>query len=155
MVMLVPPAPRTATAHPQQTTLGATYGMAIAGSVLYFADYGVDKIRAIDVDTNQVSTFSGSGTQGYSLGATTLQDNYHAPMYVAVLGDSLLATENIYHTIRAIEYQLTSSPTSARGDAMVDLSPDLDYNDNTGDLCDLLQRKRRREFRSMQGALHG
>ena len=114
------------------TTLGATYGMAIAGSVLYFADYGVDKIRAIDVDTNQVSTFSGSGTQGYSLGATTLQDNYHAPMYVAVLGDSLLATENIYHTIRAIEYQLTSSPTSARGDAMVDLSPDLDYNDNTG-----------------------
>ena len=91
-------------------TLGRPHGMAMAGSVLYFADYNNAKIRAIDVETNHVSTFSGTGTQGYHFGTTALQDNYHAPRYLAVLGDSLLVTDYLYHTIRAIEYQPSPTP---------------------------------------------
>ena len=91
-------------------TLGRPMGMAMAGPVLYFADYNNPKIRAINVDTNQVSTFSGTGTVGYYFGATALQDNYDAPRYLAVLGDSLLVTEGSYNTIRAIEYQPAPTP---------------------------------------------
>ena len=92
-------------------TLARPMGMAMAGSVLYFADHDIQKIRAIDVDTNQVSTFSGTGTAAaYYFGATALQDNYNAPSYLTVFGDSLLVTEKHYHSIRAIEYQPAPTP---------------------------------------------
>ena len=96
-------------------TLGRPIGMAMAGSVLYFADHDLHKIRAIDLDTNQVSTFSGTGTQGYYLGATALEDNYHEPSYLAVLGKALLVTEKLYHSIRAIEYQPAPNPSTYAG----------------------------------------
>lgn len=68
--------------------IGAPGGLGIAAGVLYLADSGNDRIRAIDLDTGTIETVAGNGVRGYSGdGGLATAAALNFPEDVAVTGD--------------------------------------------------------------------
>ena len=81
----------------------APHRVIVDGNRLLVADTNNNRIRAIDLQTNMVSTLSGSGAAGLSSGtASTAQ--YWSPTGIAVDSSGyLLVADTFNHSIRAVE----------------------------------------------------
>ena len=92
--------------HTNGAAAGAQFNspiaLAISGTMLYVADYSNNRIRAIDLAANTVSTIAGSGTPGYADGPGTAA-RFLQPAGLAVSGDTLYVADTSNNRIRAID----------------------------------------------------
>ena len=82
-------------------------GLAVSGDTLYVTDFGNNRIRAIDLTTNEVTTIAGDGTTGSTDGIGT-NAPIGSPVGIAASGSTLYVTTN-GGLIRKIEYREVGS----------------------------------------------
>ena len=85
----------------------APIGLAVSGDTLYVTDFGNNRIRAIDLTTNEVTTIAGDGTTGNTDGIGT-NAPIGSPVGIAASGNTLYVTTN-GGLIRKIEYREVGS----------------------------------------------
>lgn len=79
-------------------------GVAVAGGVLYVADSGNQRIRAVDLTTRQTSLVAGSGVQGADQG-TGAAASFDQPQALAVVGEVLYVSDA--RALRTVELATT------------------------------------------------
>jgi sugar lactone lactonase YvrE len=98
-----------------------TQGVAVdtATGSLYVADWGNHRIRGITIPQGAVSTFSGSGTQGFLDGSATIaQFNFDWPQGIGIAIDkdrNLYVSDTLNHRIRKITPSGTTSTFAGSG----------------------------------------
>lgn len=96
---------------------GLIYGLAInpSGSILYEADMGSDRIRAVNTTTGSVSTFAGSGVSGTADGDGTAAQfgNLASEMIVDPTGTTLYVADAVNYKVRAININTGAVTTLA------------------------------------------
>ena len=77
-------------------------GIATDGKTLYIADTDNHRIRAVDIATQTVSDFAGSGTEGHANGPGATA-RFNKPRGIATDGKTLYIADTRNHRIRAVD----------------------------------------------------
>jgi DNA-binding beta-propeller fold protein YncE len=82
-------------------------GLAVAGSKLYIADTLSNKLRVVDLETNDIETLAGTGEPGYSGDdGPALEATFNAPRELEIGPDgNLYVADTDNHAIRAIDLE--------------------------------------------------
>ena len=84
-------------------TVNTPHGLAVdAGDNLFFIDYGANKVRKVNLTSNIVSTFAGSGAAGFVNGFGTYA-TFSGPIGLAIdVNSTLFVGDRDNHAIRKI-----------------------------------------------------
>lgn len=80
-------------------------GLALHGSMLYIADTGNQRIRAVDLETGVIETVAGSGTAGFTGdGGLVLNARLNSPEAIALTADgqNLFIADTNNHRVRVV-----------------------------------------------------
>ena len=99
----------------RQIALSSPWDLQLAGNTLYIAMAGPHQIWKLDLNTNTVSTFAGSGREARLDGALT-EAGFAQPSGMAVIGETLYVADSESNIIRAIDITLGNVKTLVGGD---------------------------------------
>lgn len=87
--------------------ISTPHGLGIAAGILYLADAGNDRIRAIDLDTRTITTVAGNGTRGYTgdgVAATASGLNFPADVTPTPDGRRIFIADTRSHRVRHVPF---------------------------------------------------
>lgn len=120
-------------------TLPTDVALGLDESTLYVADFGNNRVRAIDLATGDVSTFAGNGLEGVASG-TALFSQYRGPIGVAVASDgSVYVADHQSNTIRVVSpagVTRTLAGGGSRTNFKDGIGPDANFKDPRGIVFD-------------------
>lgn len=95
--------------------LSSPWDLQLAGQTLYIAMAGPHQIWKLDLDTNEVSTFAGSGREA-RLDGSLRESAFAQPSGLAVIGQTLYVADSESNIIRAIDLNMGQVRTLVGGD---------------------------------------
>ena len=102
-------------------------GLALTAGVLYIADSGNDRLRAVDLSTGIINTLAGDGGQGFAGDdGPALEARMNQPLFVTVSadGETLFISDTGNNRVRAVDLATGTISTFA-GTGGVEFSGDL------------------------------
>lgn len=95
--------------------LSSPWDLELAGQTLYIAMAGPHQIWKLDLDTNEVSTFAGSGREA-RLDGSLRESGFAQPSGLAIIGQTLYVADSESNIIRGIDLISGEVKTLAGGD---------------------------------------
>lgn len=99
-----------------EARLSAPGGLGLAAGVLYVADSGNDRVRAVDLQTGRIETVAGSGVRGYSgdgVPATSAALNFPEDVAPTPDGRRIFIADTQNHRVRLVPFDTNLIETYA------------------------------------------